>query len=44
MNYKSARCSMHCFDSTDRGISEVNECLKLCREGINGCKDFALKI
>jgi hypothetical protein len=22
----------------------VNECLKLCREGISGCRDFALKL
>lgn len=44
MNFKSARCSMHCFDSTDRGLREVNDCLKLCREGISGCRDFAFKI
>lgn len=44
MNFKSARCSMHCFDSTDRGINDVNDCLKLCREGISGCKDFAFKL
>ena len=41
MNFKSARCSMHCFDSTEREVSEVNSCLKLCREGIVGCRDFA---
>ena len=44
MNYKSARCSMHCFDSVDRSIINVNECLSLCREGITGCKDFAFKL
>ena len=44
MNFKSARCSMHCFDSTDRQVSEVNECLKLCREGIQGCKQYAYKL
>jgi hypothetical protein len=27
MNYKSARCSMHCFDSTDKDLKEVNQCL-----------------
>lgn len=41
MNFKSARCSMHCFESTDRGIREVNDCLKICREGITGCRDYA---
>ncbi len=44
MNYKSARCSYHCFDSTDRSLKQVNECLSLCREGINGCRDFALNL
>lgn len=31
MNFKSARCSMHCFDSTDRPLKEVNSCLGICR-------------
>lgn len=44
MNYKSARCSMHCFDSEERPIAQVNDCLKLCREGITGCRDFALRL
>lgn len=44
MNFKSARCSMHCFDSTDREVKEVNDCLKLCREGITGCREFAFKL
>lgn len=44
MNYKSARCSMHCFDSIDRPVTQVNQCLKLCREGISGCRDYALKL
>ena len=45
MNFKSARCSMHCFDSPDeRPLKQVNECLKLCREGITGCRDYALKL
>ena len=34
MNYKSARCSMHCFDSAERPLKEVNNCLSVCREGI----------
>jgi hypothetical protein len=33
MNYKSARCSMHCFQE-DRPLKQVNSCLSLCREGI----------
>ena len=41
MNYKSARCSMHCFDTASRPMTEVNSCLKMCREGIVGCRDFA---
>lgn len=41
MNYKSARCSMHCFDNEEKPLSEVNTCLKICRQGIEGCKDFA---
>ena len=44
MNYKSARCSMHCFDSIERPVAQVNQCLKLCREGISGCRDYALKL
>jgi hypothetical protein len=31
MNYKSAKCSMHCFDSTARPLNQVNDCLKICR-------------
>lgn len=27
MNYKSARCSMHCFDDSSRKLLEVNSCL-----------------
>ena len=27
MNYKSARCSMHCFDNDTKPLGEVNECL-----------------
>lgn len=27
MNFKSARCSMHCFDSTNKNLKEVNSCL-----------------
>jgi hypothetical protein len=34
LNYKSAKCSMHCFDDSDKKITEVNSCLGVCREGI----------
>jgi hypothetical protein len=45
MNYKSARCSMHCFDHPEsRPLKQANECLKLCREGITGCREFALRL
>ena len=44
MNYKSARCSMHCFDSTEKSMKQVNECLSICRQGINGCKDYAFNL
>jgi hypothetical protein len=44
MNFKSARCSMHCFDSVERSVPEVNDCLKLCRDGISGCRDFAYNL
>ena len=44
MNFKSARCSMHCFDSTEKSVREVNECLSICRQGISGCRDFAFKL
>lgn len=44
MNFKSARCSMHCFDSTDRNMLDVKECLSICRQGISGCSDFAFKL
>jgi len=42
MNYKSARCSMHCFDSTDKPLAQVNNCLGICRQGIRDCQEFAL--
>ena len=41
MNYKSARCSMHCFDDTKVSMNGTNHCLKVCREGITNCRDFA---
>lgn len=44
MNYKSARCSMHCFDSVDRPVAHVNECLKVCRQGIQECREFAFNL
>ena len=37
MNFKSSKCSMHCFDSTSRPLREVNNCLSVCRGGIKGC-------
>jgi len=44
MNYKSARCSMHCFDDEEKPLKEVNNCLKICRHGIEGCKDYAFNL
>ena len=44
MNYKSARCSMHCFDLTDKNLKEVNQCLTVCRQGISGCRDYAFNL
>ena len=41
INYKSARCSMHCFQDPSRPITSVNKCLRVCRQGIEECKDFA---
>lgn len=41
MNFKQARCSMHCFDNTSRPIKEVNSCLSVCRQGIKDCQQFA---
>jgi len=41
MNYKSARCSMHCFSSVAKPLTEVGVCLSTCRAGITGCRDFA---
>ena len=41
MNYKSARCSMHCFESTALPLGSVGQCLQTCREGITECRDFA---
>ena len=43
LNYKSARCSMHCFDDPSVPLREANECLSVCRLGIQGCKDFAME-
>jgi hypothetical protein len=31
MNYKSANCSMHCFDDINKTLPEVNACLQVCR-------------
>ena len=41
MNFKSARCSMHCFDDAQRKLPAVNECLRVCRSGIKDCHEFA---
>lgn len=41
MNFKSARCSMHCFGNNDTPIVDVNSCLKICRSGIQGCREYA---
>lgn len=41
MNYKSARCSMHCFDSTSQSLGSVGLCLQTCREGLTDCRDYA---
>lgn len=38
LNYKSARCSKHCFDDpSTTSISDANACLKVCRQGITSC-------
>ena len=42
MNYKAARCSMHCFDSQEKSVAQVNECLGVCRQGITECRAFAM--
>lgn len=42
MNFKSARCSKHCFDDESVKLAEVNHCLDQCRKGIEGCRDFAM--
>ena len=44
MNYKSARCSMHCFDDENKPLQEVNNCLKVCRSGIQGCREYAFNL
>lgn len=44
MNFKSARCSMHCFADEARPLKQVNACLALCREGITGCREYAFKL
>lgn len=41
LNYKSARCSMHCFDNHEKPLAEVGQCLKICRSGITSCREFA---
>ncbi len=41
MNFKAARCSMHCFDTTEKPLREVNSCLQVCRQGIKDCQGFA---
>lgn len=44
MNYKSARCSMHCFENDTKPLNEVNHCLKICRSGIQGCREYAFDL
>ena len=44
LNYKSAKCSKHCFDDISRSLPEVNKCLSICREGISTCRDFTSKM
>jgi len=44
MNFKSARCSMHCFDDAKRELPAVNDCLQVCRRGIQDCHEFAHKL
>ena len=41
MNFKSARCSMHCFDSQAKTLPQVGTCLTTCRTGITECRDYA---
>ena len=41
MNFKASRCSMHCFDSQAKPLSQVGGCLQTCRQGIKDCRDFA---
>lgn len=43
LNFKSARCSMLCFEES-RPLKQATECLKLCREGITGCREYALRL
>ena len=38
LNYKSARCSMHCFDDVGLSIGYVNRCIQACKTGIVDCK------
>jgi hypothetical protein len=35
---------MHCFDSTSRSLSQVSDCLKVCKQGIADCRDFAFSL
>jgi len=44
LNYKSAHCSSHCFDNLGKSIPEVNDCLKICKSGINDCRQFATNL
>jgi hypothetical protein len=41
LNFKSAKCSMHCFDDASVPLNEVNKCLQVCRTGIKDCHEFA---
>ena len=31
MNFKASRCSMHCFDSEAKSLTQVGSCLQTCR-------------
>lgn len=35
---------MHCFDNEEKPLTEVNKCLKICRSGIQDCREYAFNL
>lgn len=44
LNYKSARCALHCYDDISTSVFDAAQCVQVCRQGVTSCKDFTKQI